>query len=96
MWKVNSIMISWSGLPVRQKVYAYMTYQYQLLVFEPVDFLEAGIQVPGGTLGHDELPHEGAMRKETRRVTLNKSHLIVHREGFSLGFNGWPWTRSKL
>ena len=33
-----------------QKVYAYITRAEQLLVFSHVDFPEAGIQVPGGTL----------------------------------------------
>ena len=34
--------------PVKQKVFAYITYQRRLLVFSHPDFPEAGIQVPTG------------------------------------------------
>ena len=33
-----------------QKVYAYITHKQRLLVFEHVDYPEAGVQVPGGTV----------------------------------------------
>ena len=47
-------MASLTDLPVRDKVYAYILREgkprSQLLVFEHVDFPEAGIQVSGGTV----------------------------------------------
>lgn len=34
----------------QKKVYAYLTYGRQLLVFKHTDYPEAGLQVPGGTV----------------------------------------------
>lgn len=40
--------------PVTYKVYAYITHQERLLLFRHLDFPEAGIQVPGGTVRPEE------------------------------------------
>lgn len=74
--KVNLLKNSWSALPVRQKVYVYITYQGQLLVFEHVDFPEAGIQVPGGTIEWREQPQEGAMREAKEESGLENLRLV--------------------
>ena len=54
------------------KVYAYITYANKLLVFKHVDFPEAGIQVPGGTMDAGETP-EMAVRREVFEETGLKS-----------------------
>lgn len=41
-------------LPVITKVFAYITHNYRLLVFRHIDFPEAGIQVPAGTVIENE------------------------------------------
>ena len=46
-----------------EKVYAYITSENQLLVFKHVDFPEAGIQVPGGTLDAGETPKAAVLRE---------------------------------
>ena len=46
-----------------KKVYAYITRADRLLVFRHVDFPEAGVQVPGGTMDAGETP-EGAVLRE--------------------------------
>jgi 8-oxo-dGTP pyrophosphatase MutT (NUDIX family) len=40
--------------PVISKVFAYITNQNRLLIFRHIDFPEAGIQVPAGTVKMDE------------------------------------------
>ena len=40
--------------PVIKKVFAYITNQNRLLVFRHLDFPEAGIQVPAGTVMANE------------------------------------------
>jgi 8-oxo-dGTP pyrophosphatase MutT (NUDIX family) len=51
-----------------EKVYAYITNADRLLVFRHVEFPEAGIQVPGGTLDAGETPAE-AVQREAREET---------------------------
>lgn len=43
-----------------KKVYSYITHQDLLLLFVHVDFPEAGIQVPGGTVEPGETPIDAA------------------------------------
>ena len=45
------------------KVYAYITHANKLLVFKHVDFPEAGIQVPAGTMDAGETPEMAVMRE---------------------------------
>ena len=60
------------NIPVKQKVYAYILDTYtdgnRLLVFEHVDFPEAGIQVPGGSVEMGESPEDAVIR-EVREET---------------------------
>ena len=53
------------ALPVKLKVMAYITHGTRLLVFRQPDFPEAGIQVPGGSVGPGE-PLEAAVLREAR------------------------------
>ncbi|MFO7695866.1 MAG: NUDIX domain-containing protein [Anaerolineae bacterium] len=52
------------------KVAAYITRGERLLVFRHVDFPEAGIQVPGGTLLPGESPVDGALREAREETGL--------------------------
>jgi ADP-ribose pyrophosphatase YjhB (NUDIX family) len=68
---------------IRRKVLAYITHGNRLLVFRQVDFPEAGIQVPGGTVEAGETC-EAAVRREVREETglsdLARPRLIGKRE----------------
>lgn len=46
-----------------KKVYAYITHADHLLVFRHIDFPEAGIQVPGGTMEVGETPEAAVLRE---------------------------------
>lgn len=52
------------------KVYAYITHEERLLVFKHVDFPEAGIQVPGGTLDAGERPEDAVLREACEETGL--------------------------
>jgi 8-oxo-dGTP diphosphatase len=57
------------------KVYAYITYGDQMLVFRHPFVPEAGIQVPGGTVEPDEAPDDAVLREafeETGLPTLKR------------------------
>jgi ADP-ribose pyrophosphatase YjhB (NUDIX family) len=53
---------------LKRKVYAYITHKRRLLVFRHVDYPEAGIQVPGGTVEPGE-SFETALWREVREET---------------------------
>jgi 8-oxo-dGTP pyrophosphatase MutT (NUDIX family) len=55
-------------LPIKQKVMAYITHGTRLLVFRQPDFPDAGIQVPGGSVGPNE-PLDLAVMREAREET---------------------------
>ena len=65
-------------LPVRQKVYAYILqekgFNWKLLVFKHMDFPEAGVQVPGGTVEPGEEMLVAATREAEEETGLR--HLI--------------------
>ncbi len=52
------------------KVYAYITRADKLLVFKHVDFPEAGIQIPGGTMEAWETPEMAVMREAEEETGL--------------------------
>ena len=56
----------------RNKVYAYITRGDHLLVFRHVDFPEAGIQIPGGTLEDGEEPDEAVLREAFEETGLEE------------------------
>ncbi|MFW5713629.1 MAG: NUDIX hydrolase [Brevefilum sp.] len=89
-------MATLSKLPVRNKVYAYIRREKfqkaQLLVFEHVDFPEAGVQVPGGTVEYGEEFSIAALREAEEETGLRglclKSRLgSVCRDMSGFGFN---------
>jgi len=47
----------------RNRVFTYITQSDQLLVFDHVDYPDAGIQVPGGTIEENENPQDAALRE---------------------------------
>jgi ADP-ribose pyrophosphatase YjhB (NUDIX family) len=62
----------------RHKVYAYITRAEQLLVFKQVDFPEAGIQIPGGTIESGELPEDAVLREAVEETGLERLHLVSY------------------
>ena len=60
------------------KVYAYITRREQLLVFRHVDFPEAGVQVPGGTMEEDETPDVAVMREAYEETGLDYLRLVSY------------------
>jgi 8-oxo-dGTP diphosphatase len=60
-----------------KKVYAYITREDRLLVFRHVDYPEAGVQVPGGTLDAGETPQEAVLREAREETGLDDLVLKV-------------------
>ncbi len=57
--------------PIIHKVAAYITYNHQLLVFSHVDFPEAGIQIPAGTVEEGENLDEAVLREAFEETGLD-------------------------
>lgn len=55
---------------VKQKAYALITKDLQLLVFKQPDFPEAGTQIPGGTIEPGETPAQAVMREAQEETGL--------------------------
>ena len=68
-------MCALSTLPVRHKVYAYILRfidpRFELLVFKHLDFPEAGIQVPGGTVESGENIERAVQRESAEETGLD-------------------------
>lgn len=59
------------------KAYAYITRMNgDLLVFRHVDFPEAGIQVPGGSVDPGETPERAAVREACEETGLNALEVV--------------------
>lgn len=56
---------------VTQKVAAYITCDDRLLLFSHVDFPDAGIQVPAGTVAEGETPEEAVLREASEETGLS-------------------------
>lgn len=64
-------------MPVlKNKVYCYITCGDRLLVFRHVDFPEAGIQVPGGSIEPGEAPDAAALREAEEETGLRDLALV--------------------
>jgi len=61
---------------LRRKALAYITCGVRLLVFEHVDFPEAGIQVPAGTIEPGEEPAAAALREAFEETGLARLQLV--------------------
>lgn len=72
----NDAVVSMLSLPVRRKVFAYITHQQRLLVFRHRDFPEAGVQVPAGTLESGEKPAIGVLREAWEETGLINLHIV--------------------
>jgi 8-oxo-dGTP diphosphatase len=63
-------------LPVRHKVFAYITHGDRLLLLAHPQAPEAGIQVPAGTLEPGESPEAGALREAWEETGLPDLTLV--------------------
>ena len=63
---------------VVEKAFAYITRDNELLVFRHVDFPEAGIQVPAGTIQLGESMEAAVLREAYEETGLHKFHPPVH------------------
>jgi 8-oxo-dGTP pyrophosphatase MutT (NUDIX family) len=77
-------MTTVSGSRVREKVYAYITQGDRLLVFRHVDFPDAGIQVPGGTVLPGEPLRAAVLREICEETGLEDLDIVAE-----LG-DSWP------
>jgi len=59
-----------------EKVYAYITCEDQLLIFNHTRFPEAGIQVPGGTVEENETAPEAVLREAREETGLDDLMLL--------------------
>jgi 8-oxo-dGTP diphosphatase len=59
-------------LKVADKAFAYVTSQERLLVFVHVDFPDAGVQVPAGTVLPSEAPGAAAVREAYEETGLDQ------------------------
>jgi 8-oxo-dGTP diphosphatase len=57
-------------MPQVEKVYAYIIQEERLLVFRHVDYPDAGVQVPGGTLKAGETPEAAVLREAGEETGL--------------------------
>ena len=79
---------------VKRKVYAYITYEDRLLVFRHVDFPEAGIQVPGGSVEPGE-EWEAAALREAAEETGQEDLRLVGLLG-EVDFDRRPYGRDQI
>ncbi len=64
-------------LKITQKVYCYIVWQDKLLIFRHVDFPEAGLQVPGGTVEPDEPVEQAACREAFEETGLETLEMVT-------------------
>ena len=65
-------------MKVSHKVTAYINCQRKLLVFAHVDFPEAGIQVPGGSVDQDEDINEAVLREAREETSLEELQITEY------------------
>lgn len=61
-----------------EKVFAYITRVDELLVFRHVEFPDAGIQVPAGTIGPGESTEDAVLREAREETGLREFRPPVH------------------
>ncbi|MEM7387310.1 MAG: NUDIX domain-containing protein [Verrucomicrobiota bacterium] len=78
----------------RQRVFLYITQGDKLLVFDQVDFPEAGTQIPGGSIKPDEAPEAAARREAYEETGLHSfsSQVLLAQEQLDLTPYGRPET----
>ena len=57
---------------VVDKAFAYITWRDRLLVFDHIDFPDAGVQVPAGTVHAGETPEGGVVREAREETGLHR------------------------
>ena len=62
---------------MKEKVYAYIVKDHRLLVFRHIQFPEAGLQVPGGTVEEGEPLEEAVLREATEESGLEGLRLVA-------------------
>src|SRR5690349_132782 len=62
-------------MPVKQKAFAYITHRSRLLIFRHVDYPQAGLQVPAGSIEPDELPADAVLREAREESGLTNLRL---------------------
>ena len=67
-----------STMRVVEKAFAYITRNDELLVFRHVDFPEAGIQIPAGTIDPGESAEAAVVREAHEETGLREFHPPVH------------------
>ena len=77
-----------------QKAFAYITQENRLLVFSHVEFPQAGIQVPAGTIEPGELASDAVLRVSAEESGLHDLR-IVHELGSST-FDRRPLGRNEI
>ena len=73
----------------RNKVYAYIIRGEHLLVFHHVDFPEAGIQIPGGTVEEGEDPALAVLREAFEETGLESLQKVSY-----LGSDEWVMSKN--
>ena len=58
-------------MPLVEKAFAYVTRGGRLLVFDHVEYPEAGLQVPGGTIDPGESPRAAVLREAEEETGLS-------------------------
>jgi ADP-ribose pyrophosphatase YjhB (NUDIX family) len=69
-------MLPGGRMQLQKKVYAYIVREDQILVFRHVDFPEAGLQVPGGTVEPGETPSAAVRREAAEETGLRGLRLV--------------------
>jgi ADP-ribose pyrophosphatase YjhB (NUDIX family) len=64
--------------PIIHKVFAYITHQKRLLVFRHMDFSEAGIQVPAGTVKPNEDLVTAVLREAQEETGLSDLTVLTY------------------
>lgn len=79
---------------IKQKVTVYITRhmgeRLQVLVFDHVDFPEAGTQVPGGSIDPGESPEQAALREALEETGLDGLQVVRY-----VGVFPWYWAEKE-
>lgn len=73
---MRQVCIDGANLLRKRKVLAYITHGSRLLIFRQPEYPEAGIQVPGGTVEHDEPLDLAALREAQEETGLPDLTLV--------------------
>lgn len=63
-------------IAVKRKAFAYIVRNGRLAVFRHIDFPEAGIQVPAGSMRDDESPEDAVLREAREETGLDGLRIV--------------------